>query len=582
MMKKTLFLFFGLLIFFTLPAQEGPKPELSKKELRKQQRQLKKLNKSLKKKVASLESFLAENNVISNLAPPDLNTDGATDLLNADSLLLNMVDLPDGKAAGILKEFNELKSKLSGLDSSQATAGLNGFLAKLKAQKPDLDTASLLPFLKQLTNDKLPDLNLVAWKNISKDKLPEITRLTGLSQERMAGLAAAQKEGLPAQVPGKGELNLDAVTGMVDIKELAFLTEMKDEIALLKEQLKIGKKMTKEDIKTNAKLQESMMELTDMEYELGDLEELKGQLNGAKLDSSSLTQYLDPINEDLAGIKGQVGDYQQLMDEYKSELVDWDQTLEEEIVKLEEVEKLKVIVENKPVLPDPKQQVDEAQKTIEKGFQSKEYVNNLIKERFNKLLEEEGPDALVKRLEKGHEKLAEYKQNYDQLQYLDGEEPRRQNPLKEKTLGERLFFGGNLQVNRQRPLTLDAGLEMGYMLTPNSEWGLGGAYRLKLEKGVQPGTITDLFNIRSFYHHRVWKSIGIQTNYELNYGLPRTEQVVEGLAKQWIQSGLIGLRNEQPFFKKIGGYVTFQYDFLHQPESPNPKWVFRFGFRLRN
>ena len=108
------------------------------------------------------------------------------------------------------------------------------------------------------------------------------------------------------------------------------------------------------------------------------------------------------------------------------------------------------------------------------------------------------------------------------------------------------------------------------------------AARLKLEKGVLPGTVTDLVNLRSFYHYRIWRSVGIQANYELNYGLPRVEQPVEGLIKEWTTSGLVGIRNEQPFFKKLGGYVTIQYDFLHQPENPNGRWVVRFGFRLQN
>lgn len=194
----------------------------------------------------------------------------------------------------------------------------------------------------------------------------------------------------------------------------------------------------------------------------------------------------------------------------------------------------------------------------------------------------EGQDAIAKRLADGHQKLAEYKEKFSEVSDITNLPDKQPNPLREKSLKERLVIGGNLQVNRQKPVTVDAGLEIAYRITPRSEWGVGGAYRLKLEKGLSPGTVTDVVNLRSFYHYRIWRSVGIQANYELNYGLPRVEQPVEGLIKEWTTSGLVGIRNEQPFFKKLGGYVTIQYDFLHQPENPNGRWVVRFGFRLQN
>jgi hypothetical protein len=459
-MKKLVLVLLALTLVSGLLAQDGPRPELSRKEVKQYHKSLEKLNTSLKKKTSKLKELL------------QVKSDTSVNIVNSfDSSAVLNVKTRDSLAADVFDQVEKLQDNTK-IDSLGAALG------------------------------------------------------------------------------------------------------MSEEIDRLKKELKIGMQMSKADPKMANKLQESFLELTDIEYELKDLEQLITQLESLQLDPKMLEEQLGPLTADFEEVQAQVGEYQSMIDGYKTELVSWDKTLEKQILKLEEFQGLN---KYKPI--DPSHGMGDAQKRLE-GYQSKDFVNKQIKKRFARLLDEEGPNALAKRLTAGHEKLTEYKQKFSEIQDISKVPKKQPNPLKGKSLKERLSFGGNFQVNRQKPVTVDAGLELAYQLTPRSEWGAGAAYRLKLEKGVRPETVTDVINLKSFYHYRIWRSIGIQGNYELNYGLPRVEQALEGLSKQWTQSGLIGLRNEQPFFKNLGGYVTMQYDFLHKPESPNPRWVFRFGFRL--
>lgn len=510
-MKKIILLVLALMLVSGLSAQEGVRPELSKKEVRQYNKKLKKLNVALKKKSARLEKLLRRKEADSlNLSNP-LNAPAMPD-----------VKLPDSLSNAVSGRL-DLKERIPGLDSAGLAANITGRLKEYKDKVPRLDSANL---------------------------------------KKEAGSRLREVKNLAPQF--KGVDSLASIGGEID---------------RLKKRLRVGKEMAKSDSKTNGKIEESVLELTDIEYELKDVEALKSRLKNFQLDSAELKKYLGPLSEDVQKIQGQVGEYQSMLDGYKGQLVDWDKTLEKEILKLEEVQGLAEYVQKPPI--EPAKGLTDAQKTIDKGYQSTDFVNKLIKERFEKLLEEEGPDALAKRLAVSHEKLAEYKKKYTSLDDITKAPKRPPNPLKGLPFKERLVFGGNLQVNRQKPLTLDAGLEIAYKLSPKAELGVGGAYRIKLEKGARPETVTDLVNLKTFYHHRIWRSLGIQANYELNYALPRTEQAVEGLRKEWRESGLIGLRNDRPFLKKLGGYVTLQYDFLHKATSPNPKWVFRFGFRLK-
>ncbi len=481
------------------------------------------------------------------------------------------------------KEVRQYQKKLKKLNNSlkKKTAKLEKFLRKQGAD-------SLLRDRNPIGSLALPDMEMpdslqagsMGQLDALKTRVPRGD--SSLVRQKVKSEVDKLKQQVKSQNPEVGK-KLDQLQQLKNkrpgIDTTGAMSGVSKEIDVLKRKLKVGSDLTKGDPKMKGKLQESMLELADIEYDLQDVEALKSQMKGMKLDSATIRKYLEPLNADVAAVQLEVGEYQSMLDGYKEELVDWDKTLEQEILKLEEVQGLAEYVE-KPAI-DPAAKMTEVETTLEKGFQSTEHVNKLIKERFNKLLEEEGPDALVKRLREGHQKLAEYKKKYGSLDDITKAPKRPPNPLKGVPFKDRLIFGSNLQVNRQKPLTLDAGLEVAYLLTPKSEIGVGGAYRFKLEKGARPGTVTDLFNIKSFYHHRLWRSIGIQGNYELNYALPRTEQAVEGLTRQWSQSGLLGLRNEQPFLRKLGGYVTLQYDFLHQASSPNPKWVFRFGFRLK-
>ena len=372
---------------------------------------------------------------------------------------------------------------------------------------------------------------------------------------------------------------LETIQSKLDCADAAGIsTQFQEKINDLKGQLKVGAQLSKSDLKLNKKLNTSLLQLGDLEHNLKGLEKAKSGLSALELNPEKLKEKWAPIETNLNQFKEQMGDYQETLEDYKGKLADWDQTLEEEITRLEVVESLK---NQQKDFFDPTTQAKEAREKMQQ-YQSKDYVQKQIKERFSKLIEQEGSDVISKRLAAGHEKLASYKKKFDELQDLSNAPEKAPKPMQNVPIKDRFGFGGNLQMNRGEPVSMDAGLEAAYKLSGKEEFGIGAAYRIRLEKLDISNLSTDVFNIKAFYFYRFWKSFSVQANYEWNHVTTSgTSTQTENRSGNWVKSGLVGLRKEQRFFKKLSGYATIQYDLLHKAASPGPAWTFRFGFRLK-
>lgn len=353
-------------------------------------------------------------------------------------------------------------------------------------------------------------------------------------------------------------------------------TELSDEVNKLRKELKVGMQLSKADPKLANQLEDAYLNLSETEYSLDEIDQLTSKLQALQINQKDLNKYVGSISTDFSEFRDKVKTMQGSLDTYKSQLVNWDETLERQIMRLEEVNGLSEY-QNRDV--DVISQTKGLQNELE-GFQSKAFVQNQLEQRFAKLIENEGEDALVKRLTKGHEKLGELKQKYSDLQDSGKPFARKENPMKGKDFFERTELGGNFQVNRSKPVTVDAGLELAYKLSGNAEVGIGSAYRLRMESVAKANFPTDVLNFKSFYHHTLFGNLGLQANYEMNYALPINQGTNEQLSKEWKRAGLAGVRLEQNLFKGVKGYITIQYDFLNNASSVNPRWLIRFGFRL--
>ncbi len=369
---------------------------------------------------------------------------------------------------------------------------------------------------------------------------------------------------------------VDSLGGKLEgLDSLGIDTSFLNEIKALKNQMKVGMQLDKENLKVVEKMNSSLLELTEMEYHLKDLNSLSDQLNIQGISDKFSGQFGD-MDKTLNQFKEQMTEYQGLLEEHKAALVNWDKTLENYIQRLEAVQGIK---EFQGKMIDPAQKLEEATNRLE-GYQSKDFVNKQIQERFQKLLKEEGPDALAKRMTEGHQKLSALKDKFEEVQDITKPIKKKPNPYKGKPLKERLAIGGNFQINRSEPVTADLAAELAYKINKDSEIGIGSSYRIRLKKFRVNNIPTEVLNLRSFYHYRIWKNVGLQANYELNYSEPRELPRLDGQGKEWQQSGLAGFRIAQGLLGKFEAYTTIQYDFLHKVTGPNPKWVFRFGIRL--
>jgi hypothetical protein len=161
------------------------------------------------------------------------------------------------------------------------------------------------------------------------------------------------------------------------------------------------------------------------------------------------------------------------------------------------------------------------------------------------------------------------------------------NPLRTKTLWQRLEYGFNIQTTRATyyfPTYTDIGLSLGYKLGHGNTLGVGASYKLGWGSDWQHITLSSQgVGLRSFVDIRIKKSWSVTGGYELNNVQPLAGFQGLGYIGGWTQSGLIGVTKtismKSTVFRKAN--VQLLWDFLSYYQVPQtPPIVFRVGYSL--
>lgn len=441
----------------------------------------------------------------------------------------------------------------------------------------------LLAFKTQAQESERP---LISKKEVRKlDKqLKKFNKLISKQLEELKGeIPVSDSVQVEEPVPDLDSLreSLVAEINGVELPEssldtLNIYSQMQQEIDELKGRMKVSMQMARGNPELLDDMNSSLIEMAKLDYSLEEFQKLSESIDFSQL-SADLKQQFEGLEGYFSEMQGQLDEYSQLLKQYKEDLINWDKTLENRINRLEAVQGIQ---ESQSEMLDFESGISEAQQQVE-GIQSKEIVTQRLQKRFSKILEEEGKDALAKRLSEGHAKLKEYKEVFNEVNDISKPPKKNPNPYEGKPLKDRLSVGGNFQINRTDPVTVDASGEIAYLLSQKAEWGVGSAYRIAFGKNNSLSSIaTDVWNVKTFYFHELIKNAGVQLNYEMNNAQPPMGANTEIPQRTWTQSGLAGFRFNQKILGRFKAYNTIQYDFLHSTESPGPKWVFRFGIRL--
>ncbi|MFY0592014.1 hypothetical protein [Roseivirga sp.] len=311
---------------------------------------------------------------------------------------------------------------------------------------------------------------------------------------------------------------------------------------------------------------------TDIQESIGLIDELK-QKQGLLQNKEELVEMLD-VSE-LKRLNGSVAKLKESFENYKSNFENWEDKLLEQVTSLPQAQLLKKEIDKV-----------KAYEALPEGYRSnldKFQTNDFVKEKLQKKADElkkVGETTLQDKFDEAQQKVNEAKEKFPSLESVN-EAPKRYNPYKGMSFTERVIIGGNLQVNRQQPASVDLALNLTYPLGLKSAIGLSGTTRIFVEKPKGVQTKDKATGLRSFARYEFWKSFFVQGNFEYTQLRP-TDVNETDLGEDWVQSALIGLGRKLTLKKNIQMNFTLFYDLLFdEDKSPsNQAWVFRLGFDL--
>ncbi|GAB5524081.1 MAG: hypothetical protein Roseis2KO_19530 [Roseivirga sp.] len=283
------------------------------------------------------------------------------------------------------------------------------------------------------------------------------------------------------------------------------------------------------------------------------------------------------LPKDIGKLESQLSELTSLMKDYKEEFKGWSEKFLARATSLKEV---KMLQQQKERM-DAYKPLPEGYRESMEGFQTNDFVKEKLQSKAEDI-KRVGGASLQEKLDKAQQKISEAKEKYGSLNSLEDAPKRKPNPYKGEPFLKRIKVGGNFQVNRQQPASIDAALQLSYLINQNARIGTGFSYRIATQKRITNLDFDDqVLTSRAFFDYTIFKAIYLEALYESS-SLEVVDQDDVSQGKQWVQSGMLGIGNRITVAKKIQMNVTTLYNFLHDARSPySSPWVFRLGFGLK-
>lgn len=160
----------------------------------------------------------------------------------------------------------------------------------------------------------------------------------------------------------------------------------------------------------------------------------------------------------------------------------------------------------------------------------------------------------------------------------------KRTSLKGRPFRERLFIGGNFNVNSLEPVSIDASPQVGYKFNKKFIVGIGGTYRHTFGKDTissLPAIPDNSYGYRAFTSYDVFANFFIYGEYERMTKEIRASGTDKS-STQWVDGLLLGVGREFSVHRKVNMTIMVLYNFLHDPQNaiyPKP-WTVKLGFQL--
>jgi hypothetical protein len=180
------------------------------------------------------------------------------------------------------------------------------------------------------------------------------------------------------------------------------------------------------------------------------------------------------------------------------------------------------------------------------------------------------------------EKMTELKKKYSYVGSInDLDHAKKRNSLKDEPLQRRLVLGGNMQVMRGEPLSLDLSPTLGYQFDKKFSAGISGAWRLAVIHNTRYNfnIPSEMYGFGSYASFRFFKGLFAHGELESKCYAVKIDDITT--ESKWVKGLLIGIGNEYCIYKSIRGTMIFMYNTLHNGQSPDPKpWQVKFGIKM--
>ncbi|TRX51641.1 hypothetical protein FNH22_24070 [Fulvivirga sp. M361] len=269
-----------------------------------------------------------------------------------------------------------------------------------------------------------------------------------------------------------------------------------------------------------------------------------------------------------------------------------EQTLSDEIMSNDELGLLQERTEMEDQLEAFKSNSEKYQDEMSK------YQNRAeIKSRGTEMLKQDA----MKHLNKHRQKLSAARKKLSTLQnkYIsipnsnDMSTAVKRNSLKGKPLKERVYFGGNFNLNTFDPFSLDISPQLGYKINRRFVIGLGGTYRKTFADSISssPPIPAESHGYNMFSYYDIPGIIGKGFFVSGEFERMTREQILQqnnnpnespGKEVRWISVLMLGAGKRISIGRMVDMNLLMMYNFLHDPDNPiYPRpWVLKVGFQL--
>jgi hypothetical protein len=320
----------------------------------------------------------------------------------------------------------------------------------------------------------------------------------------------------------------------------------------------------------------------DINVSIKELEELQSLYEKVKIPELKAPDLKSKAKElisksEWASLGTKADDLTSLVKDYKNGFEGLDEKILARLTSIDEVKQLQEqqqrMAAYKPLPEGYREQME--------GFQTNDFVKEKLEAKAE-MIEKIGGPSLQEKFDAAQTKMSDAKEKFGSLESLKDAPKHAPNPYKDDPFLKRIKWGGNFQLGKSNPTTVDFAGQAAYLLNARARFGLGVSYRLEIGKDFKYVDFNDqVLGTRAFFDYTVFKSIYLEGLGQWDRSKPKAGNNEISSKPVWTPSAMLGAGNRFNLTKKLSGNFTALYNFLHNEKSTNPSpWIFRVGFEF--